>query len=83
MTIIERLNAKKEELERKHASLAYASIPKTILESKIDILDKLIDAYNSTTSSISLTTAQQILNQQVGFEAEKRKILERLEIAEY
>ena len=83
MTIIERLNAKKEELANKHGSLAYASIPKTILENKMNILDKLIDAYSSTSSPISLITAQQILDQQIGFGEEKRKILERLEITEH
>jgi ATP-dependent Lon protease len=83
MEVIERLKAKKEELENKYSTLVHSSVPKTILQNKIDALDELIDAYDAKSPSISLTDAQQILNRQAGFEEQKREILENLEIAEY
>jgi ATP-dependent Lon protease len=42
----------------------------------------LITAYQSTSSPTSLAEAEEILNQQVGFEEQKKKILEKLEISE-
>jgi len=81
--IIERLNTKKEELENKCYSLTNSSVPKIILQNKIDILHELIDAYSSISPPASLTDAQQILDQQVGFEEQKKKILEKLEIERF
>jgi ATP-dependent Lon protease len=83
MKVIERLEAKKLELESQHGTLAYSSVPKSILEKKMRILDELIATYRSTSSSANLSEAEKILNQQVGFEKQKRKILNSLKIKDY
>jgi hypothetical protein len=83
MTIFARLNAKKEELEGKCNSLTHSSVPKVILQNKIKTLNELINAYGSTNHPMSLTESQLILNQQVGFDEQKRLILEKLEITEF
>ena len=83
MTVIERLSAKKNEFQNQHDALAYSSVPKSILKKKIEILDELIAAYRSTSSPASLSEAEKILNQQVGFEEQKREILESLEITKF
>lgn len=83
MTIIVRLNAKKEELENTYNSLTHSSISKTILQDKIKVLNELINAYSSTSPLPSLTDSQSILSQQVGFEEQKKAILGSLEIAEF
>jgi ATP-dependent Lon protease len=83
MTILARLNAKREELENKCNSLTHSSVPKTILQNKIKTLNELINAYGSTNHPITLTESELILNQQVGFDEQKRIILEKLEITEF
>src|SRR4051794_8317012 len=83
MTVIERLSAKKNEFQNQHDALAYSSVPKSILKKKIEILDELIAAYRSTSSPASLSEAEKILNQQVGFEEQKEKILNSLKIKSY
>jgi ATP-dependent Lon protease len=50
------------------------------LQYKIKKIESLITAYQSTPSLTSLTEAEEILDQQVGFEEQKRKVLESLEI---
>src|SRR4051794_28645484 len=80
MTVIERLNAKKSEFQSQHDALAYSSVPKSTLKKKIEIVNELITAYQSTSSPASLSEAEEILNQQVGFEEQKKKILSSLKI---
>jgi hypothetical protein len=84
MTIIERLNVKKTELEKRlKGQYQGGSQGKEILQYKIEKIEELIASYGSTTLPISLTNAKQILNQQVGFEGQKKVLLESLEIAEF
>src|ERR1700733_3949957 len=83
MAVIERLNAKKNEFQSQYNALTYSSVPKSILEKKIKILDELINAYGSTSSSVSLSEAEKILNQQVGFEEQKKEVLKKLKIKGY
>ena len=83
MTIIEQLNAKKKKFETQYDSLTYSSVPKSILGKKIEILNELINAYQSTSSPASLTEAKEIFNQQVGFEEQKKEILDSLKIKGY
>ncbi|CAH1756391.1 10390_t:CDS:2 [Entrophospora sp. SA101] len=74
MTIIARLNAKKLELENRLTGQSnWGSQGKEILQYKIEKLNELITAYGSTTLPVSLTNARQILDQQVGFEEQKKK----------
>ena len=83
MTVIERLNAKKAEFKSQHDALTYSSVPKSILKKKIEILDELIAAYQSTSSPTNLSEAEEVLNKQVGFEEQKKKILNSLKIEGY
>ncbi|CAI2181152.1 20285_t:CDS:2 [Funneliformis geosporum] len=83
MTVIERLNTKKNEFQNQHDSLAYSSVPKSILKKKIEILDELIAAYHSTASLASLSETEKILNQQIGFEEPKQQVLNSLKIKNY
>ncbi|CAI2194421.1 4306_t:CDS:2, partial [Funneliformis geosporum] len=69
--------------QNQHDSLAYSSVPKSILNKKIEILDELIAAYHSTSSPASLSETEKILNQQVGFEEQKQKVLNSLKIKSY
>ncbi|WP_147411664.1 AAA family ATPase [endosymbiont GvMRE of Glomus versiforme] len=81
--VIERLKNKKEYLEEKCKLLFNPSIAKVILQNKINMLNELINSYSSISPLASLTNARQIFEKQVGFEEEKKNILERIEIAEY
>jgi ATP-dependent Lon protease len=63
--------------------LTYSSVPKSILKKKIEILNELIAAYQSTSSPVNLTDAEDMLNQQVGFEEQKEKVLNSLKIKGY
>lgn len=87
MSIINKLEAKRDEFQDQHDALTYASVPKSILKKKVEILNGLIDAYgnyyNSPRPSLSLSEIQKILDQQYGFEEQKQKILNQLEIALY
>jgi MoxR-like ATPase len=81
MTVIERLESKKAELEERHAGHSgWGSRPKEILEHKIKTIDKLIVAYQSTPPPLVLSEIEAIFNQQVGFEELKSKILDNLKI---
>ncbi|CAI2184496.1 7605_t:CDS:2 [Funneliformis geosporum] len=83
MTVIERLEVKKNEFQNQHDSLAYSSVPKSILKKKIEILDELIVAYHSTASPANLSETEKILNQQIGFEEPKQQVLNSLKIQSY
>jgi hypothetical protein len=84
MTVTERLENKKTELEKRlERQYQGGSQGKEILQYKIERLEELIAAYGSTASPISLTNAKQILDQQVGFEEQKKELLESWEITEY
>jgi len=83
MTVIEVLKAKKSEFQNQHDALAHSSIPKNTLKKKIEILDELITAYQSTPSPTNLSETEEILDQQVGFEEQKKRILNSLRIKEY
>nr|CAG8599451.1 1472_t:CDS:2 [Entrophospora candida] len=77
MTIIDRLNVKKTELEKRlEGQYQGGSQGKEILQYKIEKLKELINAYGSTSSPISLKNAKQILDRQVGFEEQKKELLE-------
>ena len=84
MEVIGKLNAKREELEERLSNLYHGgSQRKETLQYRIKKIDDLIDAYKATTSSVNLSEVEEILNQQVGFEEQKRKILEILETIEF
>jgi len=83
MTVIERLKAKKNEFENQHDALTHSSVPKSTLKKKVEILDELIKAYQSTSTPVDLSKAEEILSQQVGFEEQKEKVLNSLKIKDY
>ena len=84
MEVIERLNSKREELEERLSNLYHGgSQRRETLQYRIKRIDDLIDAYESTPSPVDLSEAEEILNQQVGFEEQKKKILGFLETAEF
>src|SRR4051794_24351942 len=84
MEVFDRFNAKREELEERLSSLYHGgSQRRETLQYRIKKIDDLIDAYEETDSSFNLLEAKEILNQQVGFEEQKRKILEILETVEF
>src|SRR3954464_1903194 len=84
MEIINRLNAKKTELETRLNNLYHGgSNRRETLEYKIKKIEELIIAYQSTSAPVNLSEAEKILNQQVGFEEQKEKILNSLRIKGY
>src|SRR5579862_4381925 len=84
MTVNERLNAKKDELEERLSnSYQGGSQRGETLKYKIKKIKELIAAYQSSSPSVDLSEAEEILNQQVGFEEQKEKILNSLKIKGY
>ncbi|MEG7978892.1 MAG: AAA family ATPase [Mollicutes bacterium UO1] len=84
MEIIDRLNAKKDELGARLSNLYQGgSNRRETLEYKIKKLEELIVAYQSTSTPINFSEAEEILNQQIGFEEQKERILNSLKIAGY
>ena len=84
MGVIERLNTKREELEERLSNLYHGgSQRRETLQYRIKKIDDLTDAYQATSFPVNLSEAEEILNQQVGFKEQKRRILESLEVAEF
>lgn len=86
MSVIERLISKKEELEERLSNLwqGGGSQRKETLEYRIKKIDELISAYQIVSSpTFNLSEAEKILNQQVGFTEQKRRMLEILETEEF
>ena len=84
MEIINRLEAKKEELEERLRNQWHGgSQRRDTLEYKIKKIDELIIAYQAIPEPIVLTEAEKILSQQVGFEVQKKKILTRLKTEKF
>ncbi|CAG8447598.1 11319_t:CDS:2 [Racocetra fulgida] len=84
MTVIDRLSAKRIELEvRLSNSYQNGSQRGETLKYKIKKIEELIDAYQSTPPPINFSEAEEILNQQVGFSELKEKILNSLKIRGY
>jgi ATP-dependent Lon protease len=84
MKIIEKLNSKREELEERLNNLYHGgSQRRETLQYKIKKINDLIAAYQATSPPINLSEANKILDQQVGFEEQKREILESLEITKF
>ncbi|KLL04665.1 MAG: ATP-dependent protease La [Mycoplasmataceae bacterium RV_VA103A] len=84
MTVIDRLSAKRIELEvRLSNSYQNGSQRGEALKYKIKKIEELIDAYQSTSPPINFSEAEEILNQQVGFSELKEKILNGLKIRGY
>jgi DNA polymerase III delta prime subunit len=83
--VIDRLNTKKLELEERLASQnqQWGSQRKEALQYKIKKIEELVVAYQSVASPVNLAEAKEILDQQVGFEEQKKKILESLEIERF
>ncbi|CAG8519820.1 10542_t:CDS:2 [Cetraspora pellucida] len=82
--VLDRLNAKKVELEARLSNLYHGgSNRRETLEYKIKKINELITAYQSTSLPTNLTEAEQILDQQVGFEEQNEKILRILKIKGY
>ncbi|CAI2161722.1 1297_t:CDS:2 [Funneliformis geosporum] len=78
MSIIQRLATKKNELEKRlEGQYSGKSQGKEILQYKIEKLEELITIYGSASPSMSLTNARQMLDQQVGFEEQKKELLEK------
>ncbi|CAG8795827.1 24917_t:CDS:1 [Racocetra persica] len=78
--VIDRLNAKKLELESRLSNLYHGgSQRREALEYKIKKIEELITAYQSVPLPINLEEAKEILKQQVGFSGlKKRSLLEKL-----
>jgi len=85
MTVIERLNAKKIELEERLAgqNQQWGSQRKETLQHKLKKIEELITAYQSTSSPTNLSETEEVLSQQVSFAEEKEKILNSLKIKDY
>jgi len=84
MEVINRLNAKKNELKKRLSNLYQGrSNRRESLEYKIKKIEELITAYQSTSPPVNLSETEKTLNQQVGFAEEKKKILNSLKIANY
>ena len=84
MTVIERLNTKKAELEARLNNLYHGgSNRRETLEYKIKKIEELIIAYQSTSSPTNLSEAEKIFSQQIGFEEQKEKVLNSLKIKDY
>ncbi|CFW93238.1 Putative Lon protease [endosymbiont DhMRE of Dentiscutata heterogama] len=83
MTVLDRLNAKKTELQNQHNYLNHSSVTKITLRKKIKIINELIVAYQSTSPATNLPEAEEILKQQIGFERQNEKILNSLRIRNY
>jgi ATP-dependent Lon protease len=83
-TIIDRLNSKKEELEERLAGQYHGgSQRREALQYKIKKIEELIEVYQlSLSNNLNLSEAEEILDQQIGFEEQKRIILENLETEE-
>jgi len=83
--VIDRLNSKKLELEERLAgqNQQWGSQRRETLQYKIKKIEELITSYQSTPSPINLVEAKEILDQQVGFEEQKKRILESLEIESF
>jgi ATP-dependent Lon protease len=84
MTVNERLNSKKEELEERLAGQYHGgSQRREALQYKIKKIEELIEIYQlPPPSSLNLSEAEEVLDQQIGFEEQKRVILESLETEE-
>ena len=82
--IIDQLNSKKEELEERLGSLYHGgSNRRETLEYKIKKIEELIEIYQlSPSNNLNLLEVKEILDQQIGFEEQKRIILESLETTE-
>src|SRR3954462_15847524 len=84
MEVINRLNAKMAELEKRLQNLYHGgSNRRETLEYKIEKIEELIAAYQSTSPPTNLSEAEAALSQQVGFEEQKKRILDSLKIADY
>ncbi|CAG8628710.1 9824_t:CDS:2 [Ambispora leptoticha] len=85
MTIIEQLNSKKDELEERlnNQYSGGGSRRRDILKHKITKIEALIAAYHSTPPPVNLSETEEILNQQVGFEEQKEKVLNSVKIKNY
>jgi ATP-dependent Lon protease len=83
--VISQLNSKKLELKERLKNLYQGgSQRRETLEYKIKKIEELTAAYQSTSfSPVNLAEAKEILEQQVGFEEQKRRILESLEAEEF
>jgi ATP-dependent Lon protease len=81
MKIVERLINKKNELEERLGNLYHGgSQRKETLEYKINKLNELISAYQANPLSLNLIEAERILDQQIGFTEQKKKILNGLKL---
>src|SRR3954469_20340878 len=82
--VINRLNSKKEELEERLAGQYHGgSQRREALQYKIKNIEELIEIYQlSSSNNLNLTETKEILDQQIGFEEQKRIILENLETEE-
>lgn len=87
MSVIDRLISKREELEERLNNLwqGGGSQRKETLEYRIKKIDELISVYQTipVPANFDLSEAEKILDQQVGFAEQKRKILEILETEEF
>jgi ATP-dependent Lon protease len=82
--VIGRLNSKKIELEERLNNLYHGgSQRRETLEYKIKKIEELIAAYQSIPSPANLAEAKEFLNQHVGLEEQKKRILESLEIERF
>lgn len=85
MSVIERLNSKKEELEERLSNLYHGgSQRRETLEYRIKKIDELISTYQKVPApTFNLSEAEEVFDQQVGFVEQKRKLLEILETEEF
>src|SRR3954467_2453341 len=84
MEVINKLNAKKDELEFRLGNLYHGgSNRRETLEYKLKKIEDLITAYQSNSNRVDFSETEKILGQQVGFEEQKKTILNSLKIADY
>jgi ATP-dependent Lon protease len=84
MSIIDRLNAKKNDLEERLSNTYQGGSQRgETLKYKIKKIEELITTYQSTSAQADLSEAEEILNQQIGFEEQKKKVLNNLKIKGY
>jgi len=78
-TVIERLEQKISELNELlalNSGGSWGSQRKEFLSKQIKNCEELIEAYRNTSAPLTLQEAEEKLNQQVGFDEEKKFILE-------
>lgn len=82
--VVNRLGARRDELEEElQDQYQGGSQRRATLQYQINKIGKLIEAYGNSSSLLTLQRTEEILSQQVGFEEQKKQILDNLAIEEF